>query len=173
MAHCTQCGYSIAANDRFCGKCGAPLHGSQTTRQRYGEERRRRPEFVAALKTEEGQRAFQELQARKAASSRTALWAALALAAVMAGGGFLFSKPDTAAVIGIVSAVLAVVGTMCALSLRSWSEADYYSIPGSRDSTGEHRCIHCGHRGIYRHGQYKSNTKYADCSKCKANLWTE
>lgn len=47
----------------------------------------------------------------------------------------------------------------------------YYSIPGSRNEHGHHRCIFCGNRGIYKHGQYKSNSTWHDCSKCGENLY--
>lgn len=53
------------------------------------------------------------------------------------------------------------------------NESDYYALPFSRDEQGNHRCIFCGNPGIYRHGKYKSTTRYADCSKCKKNLWIE
>lgn len=49
----------------------------------------------------------------------------------------------------------------------------YYEINGSRDKQGNHRCINCGGRGIYRSGEYKSDDVYCYCSKCNFGLWQE
>lgn len=49
----------------------------------------------------------------------------------------------------------------------------YYEIEGSRDAQGNHRCIKCGGRGIWRKGQYKSDDVYCYCSKCQFGLWKE
>lgn len=59
---------------------------------------------------------------------------------------------------------------------RSIRHNDYYTLPGSQFERGDHRCIHCGHRGrdgrgIYTHGKYRSSTKYHECSKCKHLLF--
>ncbi len=49
----------------------------------------------------------------------------------------------------------------------------YYLIDGSTDNKGNHRCIKCGGRGIWRSGVYKSSHVYCYCSKCKFGLWRE
>ena len=59
----------------------------------------------------------------------------------------------------------------------SLTRANYYGVVGSKFANGDHRCIHCGHRGrdgrgIYTHGKYKSDTKFHECSKCKELLFT-
>lgn len=54
--------------------------------------------------------------------------------------------------------------------LRYLSQQEYYGLPGSRDN-GKHRCVMCGHPGIYKHGQYKSDNVFSDCSKCEAQLF--
>lgn len=60
---------------------------------------------------------------------------------------------------------------------KAINESQYYSLPGSRFENGDHRCIFCGlrakdGRGIYTHGQYKSSTKFHECSKCQKELFT-
>lgn len=55
------------------------------------------------------------------------------------------------------------------ISLRSRKE--YQKIPHAIDGRGAHRCIFCGNRGIYKHGQYKSNSTWHDCSQCGENLY--
>ena len=48
---------------------------------------------------------------------------------------------------------------------------EYRALPGAMDDDGEHRCISCGHRGIYRRTIYRTRTALAACSKCEAPLW--
>lgn len=75
---------------------------------------------------------------------------------------------------GLVAAGMAFIG---GLGNKTISQSQYYSLPGSRFDNGDHRCIYCGSRakdgrGIYTHGQYKSNTKFHDCSRCSRQLFT-
>lgn len=74
---------------------------------------------------------------------------------------------------GTFIAVLIFFGSM---GSKSISQSQYYSLPGSRFDNGDHRCIICGNRakygrGIYTHGQYRSSTKFHECSKCKTELF--
>jgi hypothetical protein len=55
--------------------------------------------------------------------------------------------------------------------ISSMSRTDYRQIPHAVDGRGAHRCIFCGNRGIYKHGQYKSNSTWHDCSSCGENLY--
>jgi hypothetical protein len=131
----------------------------------------RRPKFVPALQTPEGKAAYDAIVARKqAARARRrkigmVIGCSVLVAAIAAAG---MNKELEYVFFGVVALLFIV---LIASGSVAWSEADYYSVPGSRDDDGEHRCIHCGGRGIYRHGEYKSVSKYADCSKCKKNLW--
>ena len=75
---------------------------------------------------------------------------------------------------GAFSAVSILFGSM---GNKALTQSQYYSLPGSRFVNGDHRCIFCGlrakdGRGIYTHGQYKSSTKFHECSKCKQELFT-
>lgn len=54
---------------------------------------------------------------------------------------------------------------------RGLTQAEYYSISGSRRPDGKHRCIFCGNPGIYTQGEYAGSTKYAQCSKCREPLF--
>jgi len=49
----------------------------------------------------------------------------------------------------------------------------YRKFKGSVDANGEHRCMSCGGRGIYRQGGYASDKVTASCSKCGQYFWTE
>lgn len=49
----------------------------------------------------------------------------------------------------------------------------YYSMVSSRSGSGEHRCVFCGNRGIFRRGEYKTDNVYAQCSRCGEQLFIE
>ena len=64
--------------------------------------------------------------------------------------------------------------SFAASSGRSWyTPTEYYSIAGSRFENGEHRCIHCGHKGIWRKGRYRTSNVYSFCSKCRKPLYAQ
>jgi uncharacterized paraquat-inducible protein A len=76
------------------------------------------------------------------------------------------SGPGVAALVcGVLMLFILIPGTV------RLTEDEYYSLSGSRDSQGNHSCVHCGARGVYRHSPYKTNHTDADCPKCKAALW--
>lgn len=50
---------------------------------------------------------------------------------------------------------------------------DYYGLPHSRDADGEHRCIFCGNRGVWRRGEYRTENTHAHCSKCQEHLYVQ
>lgn len=68
--------------------------------------------------------------------------------------------------------VLGVTGLACYLAMRFDSD-DYYSVPHSRDAQGNHRCIYCGARGVYKQGEYKTQKTHASCTKCETHLYTD
>ena len=76
-----------------------------------------------------------------------------------------------ASAIGLIMAVVACAWTV-SLEQRV-SQKNYYALPHARDEEGEHRCIFCGGRGIYRKGEYKSTTVHSNCSKCQKRLFTD
>lgn len=174
MNFCKKCGTKTHQNDDFCSKCGCNLKAENTNstssapRPRgTGFESRERNVMVPAMQTADGKARYEAINKkylvrRLVGYSLTAVLALLAcLLAYGTKTGMLWVLPGLISVISIVVAATA-----------RWDEADYYSVPGSRDINGEHRCIHCGHRGIYKRGEYKTNNEHAQCSKCKVHFWT-
>lgn len=72
---------------------------------------------------------------------------------------------------GLPVLIFAVLVFLLLLYCRQISRAEYESLPGAIGTDGQHRCIFCGHRGIYRHGQYRSNQVWNDCSMCGRTLY--
>lgn len=162
MMHCIKCGGNLSPGARFCGACGAPIDGRATGT------------WVPAVKTPVGAAAIAAIQERKRSVGRAVLSGGGLACAGLVGGTLVFGRSsDALGAASIVALIVLFAGTAVYCAVTQWSQQDYYSVPGSRDGTGNHRCLWCGNRGIYKHGEYKTNTKYADCSKCGKRLWTE
>ena len=98
--------------------------------------------------------------------------AVVAVIATMAANAVYPSK----VIIGLGS--LIALGAFAAAFNRTLNEKEYYSLPGAKYSNGDHRCIHCGHRGT--HGRaikvhqpdQNNSTKLHDCVQCSKNLFS-
>jgi hypothetical protein len=168
--HCTQCSHAISTGDKFCAKCGHPV-----TRQKTHHQPR------APFSNPAGVSGYAALVAQKdkTASRR---WAVLIVIYLIVAGivGFSAAAREFAAhkngwmaifmsyTIGLVP--LAIVGSF--LINKMVSSGEYYALPGSRGPAGDHQCIHCGHRGVYVQGQYRTNFRHHSCTKCKSHLFT-
>jgi predicted RNA-binding Zn-ribbon protein involved in translation (DUF1610 family) len=142
----------------------------------HREQRQPRPAFTPALKTPEGVAQYNLLvEAREsAAASSRKVFGVLALACLGLSAVATFFLPGSpiltaGAIVGFL--VFTLWALLWGPGMLNVSE--YYTVPGSRDADGEHRCISCGHRGIYRKGEYRSNTVEAHCSKCGFHFWNE
>ncbi|WP_041930375.1 hypothetical protein [Methylibium petroleiphilum] len=124
----------------------------------------------------EGRAAYAQLvQVKTAARARMRLIFRISMAVVAAlgagaafltNGSFLFVMP--ALICGfLLFASLLFAGNDAPRLKRE----EYVALPGAQGPDGEHACIACGHRGIYRRTVYKTTTTLADCSKCEQPLW--
>ena len=196
MAHCTECGTMLQASNKFCGGCGTPAGGAAATAtlarpaartqsggQAAGQVRTQVPRgaaqgvsstrvgFVPGAKTPEGQKAMKDLKSRIRGQRWTATFITLGVP-VVDFLGYLLGIYGLEIALG--AGLFVTFATFCvSFGLIRVRKSDYDKLPGTRDANGDHRCFHCGNRGIYRHTPYKSNITRADCSKCRENLWTE
>jgi cold shock CspA family protein/predicted RNA-binding Zn-ribbon protein involved in translation (DUF1610 family) len=125
--------------------------------------------FIPALKTSEGVERFSAIMSANEASQMSFAkkigYVGIAVACI----GLLSNIKIELALIGGVIWLLKFAIPTCV----RMSQFAYYTIPNSRDQGGNHRCIACGAKGIYRRTPYKSNSTLADCSKCGFELWSE
>jgi ribosomal protein L37AE/L43A len=64
--------------------------------------------------------------------------------------------------------VLSFLSVLARFALRkNVNESEYYTIPGSRNEKGYHRCIHCGGHGVARHQGW-----VARCHRCQTILFS-
>ena len=158
--NCFNCRAECAPSSAFCSRCGRSLSPkenspisslkNQKTRMDGGYPARETLDALIALR-------------KKRLGQISVL---CGLAAVVAAAAAIFLGPFT---------VLFVV--VPALWFGFWlygiSSKDYYALPYARDESGNHRCIFCGNKGIYRKGEYKTNNTHSSCSKCQKHLFTE
>lgn len=151
-----------------------PPHGrAGGHRERAG--RQRRGPFVPALDRPDGAAQYAGLMEAKRRRQR-ALRIALGLASSsLVAAALLGTDIARGSELGI--AALAGAGVLAVFALfysnKFLSRDAYYSVSGSTDDEGEHRCLKCGHRGIHRSTVYKTETTEAHCSKCRFPLWRE
>jgi hypothetical protein len=142
--HCTACNHTNDGRAKFCSNCGTALGNAGPPRTKgSGGGRGLYPHA-------EGIAAFNEASSAKA-MGRIYGYCALMLPTL---------------VVGIV--VASVVNWMC-----TFRESEYRELPGAQDTEGQHRCVHCGGRGLWKRTPYKSNSTIAACSSCKTELFQE
>lgn len=76
-------------------------------------------------------------------------------------------EPYTYAIPFIVAWMFSLIG----LTKTENNEQEYYSLPNTKNDNGQHQCLFCGHRGIYKSTIYKTNTVVSKCSKCEEELF--
>ena len=114
---------------------------------------------------------YREELARQAASRNPVVWIFFLIFSLMALASYYY---ELGVVMLVTPIVLALVSIKFLINPNHWlCSSKYYSFPGSRFQDGKHRCIFCGAKGIYRKGEYKTNNKYAYCSKCESPLFIE
>lgn len=150
---CRGCGESCPDGSRFCLYCGGDMSADATaTPQRLCN---------GSYPHQESLIAYARLEA-----SKSKVFGLVAAAGTMLATGAYFIHWWLAA----VSAIL-LVGVLT--YVRRIRMKEYYKLPHSRDADGEHRCIFCGNRGVWRRGEYRTDNTHAHCSKCQEHLYVQ
>ena len=177
---CTGCGNEVGDNDKFCSACGAPVTQSGATaqgrasRETTGHNRRPQNNRTQSAQHErygpnpESIEEFKRTIAKKAKLKRWILWPIAAVIGTVCLVSACLRDYDAALWAGIIALIPFIYG----LTRVHLSAAQYNALPGSSTESGKPRCVHCGHVGLYTHGEYKTDTKYHDCSKCGVTLYT-
>lgn len=53
------------------------------------------------------------------------------------------------------------------------NSCEYHALPDALDQHGEHQCLFCDGRSIYKSTVYKTSITECRCSRCKQNLFNE
>lgn len=158
-----RCFHCQAENDHdsgSCKKCGKPFVRGGARRERTSREEYPHKQGLAALAL---------LKEKKRNRIMVVLLTGFGFAAVF-GTGAYFQQNTLLGAAAFVTVILSfIVGTY----LGRIREAEYAVLPGARDMPGNHRCVHCGNRGIWKRTPYQTNSTIAACSKCKEELYYE
>jgi len=162
---CPNCNSQTSKNDNFCPNCGAKVESNKEQ-----PNKNHKSDGVNFIELKEQSNKALELIRKDIKDFASAVNPMLYIAyAVLC---YLFYKNFSGLhllfLIGFSSVFLWMIKADPNRLLRS---SEYYSILGSTNLNGEHRCIYCGARGVYKHGQYKSNITYAKCTKCESYLY--
>ena len=159
---CFTCNNIYHQDAKFCLNCGRDLGKPSAPQPKQSSSFIGRPTniyfYPASLA------GWQDMKARKLKNTL-----------LLVGLGLLVPI-GTWLVAGISYAELFVAFVACTWSVlfvHRVSQKNYYALPHARDEEGEHRCIFCGGRGIFRKGVYNSSTVHSNCSKCQKRLFTD
>lgn len=153
--NCANCETTNDIDAKFCKSCGKTI-------KRRSEKTGRG--FVINEESFAGQKALKALRRSKLIAQIfiVAFGLAITFSLMSSKGGDIF--------VGLIAFSLTIaLGNYFGRIRRS----EYSVLPGARDTDGNHRCVICGRRGIWRRTVYKTNTTIAACSSCKADLWYE
>lgn len=181
--NCFKCNHEIQRSDKFCPNCGKDLRPKLRRQPAQSPEKepfigdgvrfhgRTRPEQTSrlAFPNAETDAAYERaLQARiaKNRSQRTTLVVALAAVVLVVtyAAGILTGFWPWVAALAVCALLFLPVDSLLL-------ESEYRSLPHAVMDNGRPRCIHCGNKGIYIRGRYKSNLKTHECTRCNRELF--
>lgn len=156
---CFKCNHENTKGSKFCSNCGKHFHKKKTQVEKDTIK-------SVTYPNEEAVKLHTAKQKERAYNS-TIIWSIYIVILVLI---FIFSAGQIMAVVlgGLFSLVFALT---FALATKTVTPEYYYSLPGSKNLHGEHTCIFCGNRGIYKSTIYKTNITVNACSKCKKPLF--
>ena len=168
--HCHDCGHELPSGASYCSNCGRQIRKRS---ERLAEEAKRKERRLAEqAHSNNGCEAYinyRKKLAHRAAKRNPVVWSFVSLFGLIALACFFLNIGIT---VVVVFTVMAMVSLAFYINPNRWlSSEEYYSFPGSRFENGQHRCIFCGAKNIYWQGEYKTNNKYAQCSKCQSPLF--
>ena len=153
---CPKCKKDSPLLSKFCMHCGLDFKAESARSKNRSDEK-----SVFATHRAESMAKLSDILGKQLKNTYIAGGAGLFLAIV---GGFLFQ------IGGIVGGI--VIGYVSYHLATRFTSNEYYSIPHSKDASGNHRCIYCGNKGVYVQGEYRTNNKHSSCSKCKEHLFS-
>ncbi len=169
---CFGCGQPLPHGVAECGNCGRVIRSARRDSASAVSAADAGPD-KATLQAQ-SQAALAKLRATIASDTNSfnrKVWVCVATLLMGAGWTYLHDLPGGWP-IGL--GVAAFLGLNQLRSANRWLyRSEYYSLPSATFPNGDRRCISCGNQGIWRQGEYKGNTTYACCSKCKRALFIE
>lgn len=156
---CFKCGHENTKGSKFCSNCGKDFHKKKLQVEKETIHSHNYPN-VEAIK-------LHEEKLKERVYNPIFLWI---LYIVIVIGVFIFCAGNIVAfILGALGALAFILPFI--LATKTITPEYYYSLPGSKNSQGDHTCIFCGNKGIYKSTIYKTTTTINACSKCKKPLF--
>ncbi|WP_108414976.1 zinc ribbon domain-containing protein [Limnohabitans sp. Jir72] len=167
---CHDCGHELPSGASYCSNCGRQIRKRSERLEEEAERKQRRlAEHVLSNNGREAYDNYRKELALRAAKRNPLVWSLFLIFGLIALASY-FLHLGIAVVVAFT--VMAVLSLGFSINPDRWlSSPEYYSFPGSRFENGQHRCIFCGAKNIYWQGEYKTDNKYAQCSKCQSPLF--
>lgn len=177
MKTCWDCSTALDPTAAFCSNCGRQVRskGSHVPRNEGLSQQSKAQEDALKKQSQDELVALKDRITQAARARNRSLLPVLAGLVCFLLGAYLVKDgwDNLYVFISGVSAFALMIDMFNHNGQRWLYPAEYYSIAGSRDNKGEHRCISCGHKGVYTQGQYRTNAKFSSCSKCKKPLFVQ
>lgn len=159
---CHKCKHDCPDGSSSCPNCGRNFRPRRSTRKEDAPAGR----TAAGTSNYPNQAYLDSFNAKRREVRNTALTIAAAVLVVGVGYGLVKEY-------GLLVIASPILALFVYNILGKFTPTNYYAVEGSLGQDGEHRCIFCGNRGIYRKGEYRTDKKYSSYSACGAFLFQE
>lgn len=184
MRKCYDCNHTLEQGVSFCSNCGRKIVSKKDREKVQQQKEKKQLELFKNQRLvslaqfqalhlqiqDDAKKENKEIRIR----SKKIFWRCCFFLLL---GGFVvekFAPTKNEDYISVAAVILAVNLTYVAIMYlftsgdgKRWLTAnEYYSIVHSRYRNGQHRCIKCGSKGIYKSTPYRSNRTNCQCSKC-------
>lgn len=170
---CFKCQHDNQKGSKFCSKCGKNFQSHKATQLEYNKStdsnisNREHVNYPQQNALD----ALKKIEEEKS-SNINKLWLGYFIIIISFGIlSFLDSFSKYNSFFMFVGFALTILNIIITSHIKKLSDTQYYSIPMSKNSQGQHRCIFCGNKGIYKSTIYKTNTTVNACSKCQEVLY--
>lgn len=156
---CFKCNHINEPHAKFCSNCGKSFGNKNVNKSHQNNQTK------IAYPNSEAVSMHEARQKEKAFNSILVI----VIFAIIFGVVALLAGD----IIGILfgAAITSIFFLFFFFAKKTVTEKYYYTIPTSKDNEGNHHCIYCGNKGIYKNTIYKTNTVVNSCSKCKKQLF--
>lgn len=152
---CFDCQHENPRGSKFCSNCGKDFKAKKS-----GKDNNSAYPDHNAVKIYEG-------RLKERANNPvvvTSVWILILVVAFFLSGADILST----ILVGLFTSIFYVAILKATLTIN---EDFYYTIPTSKDINGEHRCIFCGNKGIYKNTIYRTSITQHSCTKCRKSLF--
>jgi uncharacterized integral membrane protein len=152
----------------FCSQCGKSLKSNQNNNK-----------LNSNSNTKNSLYQFETIINKKNKTKFTVLIVLSSIFLIMAIFGIINTMKTSSSLYDLLTQPISIIVLFIYFALvisllqpSTLNENEYYSIEGSKYANGQHQCISCNGKGIWKSTIYKTNIVQHQCSSCKKLLFT-